>query len=467
MSTFTEFKDRLYNRIDDITIFNCADISLFKVALDGLKVDYVGKGKVRPFALHSRFMFDLVVIGKKFRYQKTAPKVGSDFSANVSKEIIVTEVGRLVKGTDEGSKSFYFQNIMEAIGRENLVYVAENSSTNDLNFDFKISEIQKIVETRYLSSTENQFRTQVRATYKKIKRSRLFSAHELKNIKFAFHKFFMEYRAWDYFLSNLPNLKRAYFVCHYHKESQIAAFRKHSIQSIELQHGIIAPQDIFYVLPQIVKSVQSKLLCADRILVYGRYWKSILEMGYEYKPEQIDIVGYYPFEGTGEISKRKLNIQKLIEGKVNVVVVTTQTYLDQYFINYVRWLQDQVDGSSTVILLKPHPAEDSSIYKKEFESSSVTFVVDETLVVLFSFASIHISIYSTTLYDALRYKVKNYCIYVEDYKDYIEAIVESGIAQLITSNQNPLSYADQSSKPAIDPNYYFENFDKFKLIKVA
>jgi hypothetical protein len=58
-------------------------------------------------------------------------------------------------------------------------------------------------------------------------------------------------------------------IVHYHNEGKALAFKRKDIKTIELQHGLIAATDVFYVFPPQTKSIINKALFADEIWVYG------------------------------------------------------------------------------------------------------------------------------------------------------------------------------------------------------
>jgi hypothetical protein len=306
-----------------------------------------------------------------------------------------------------------------------------------------------------LTKQENSFRKNLKQTFKSIENATIFDEKELENIKFAIHKFFLEYIIWKRALSEFPNLKKAFFVCHYHKEGLILALKRANIQCIELQHGLIAEQDIFYVFPAQVKAIKDKSLFADELWVYGAYWKKVVLKGTEYNSNQIKTIGYYLFENMVE------NLPAIEYSESDkVVVITTQTFLHKEFIDFtIRFYENQAAiGNKLTVLVKPHPAEDTNIYIKAFQKFEDIKVVTIPINELFSRFKIHISVYSTTLFDALRYGVKNYVFMVPQCSDYVNGVLAAKIAVLIDESFNNFSLKDKEFGE-MDSNYYYQPFN--------
>ena len=69
--TFTDFKNNFYNKVEDITLFDCGDINLLKVVLDGLKVKYTSKGKVNSYLFYPLWLYNLYCFIKRKKRKNT------------------------------------------------------------------------------------------------------------------------------------------------------------------------------------------------------------------------------------------------------------------------------------------------------------------------------------------------------------------------------------------------------------
>ncbi|MFN5184026.1 MAG: hypothetical protein ACK5D5_13480, partial [Bacteroidota bacterium] len=273
-------------------------------------------------------------------------------------------------------------------------------------------------------------------TYKKIQKAEIFDSIELKNIYAAIQKFFYEYISWNYFFSKVK-INGVIIIAHYHREGFILACRRNGIKILELQHGLIAKEDIFYVFPEQVRAVVDRSLFPDKIFVFGKYWADVLKDGYEFHSNNVKILGYYPSVGKIISHSDKEKIEKLVKGKISVLL-TTQKFLHDFFIDYVKKHFSQLTDDR-VVVVKPHPGENIAIYN-ELNLLKNIHVLEFDLGLLLSNTNYHLTIFSTTVFDALRYNKVSACIGLDQFEDYISSITKLGIAKRIEINQNPFDF---------------------------
>ncbi len=457
MSTFTNFKTQFYSRINNFELFDCGDVNLLKVVLDGLKVNYISKGNVRAYIFYPLFIYNFISFIKRVFFLKKNTQFNKDnfFKSKENTQFLVSDIGRIIYDSDKNPKSVYFDNIIKHLGRHDCIIVLDQLIDKGLDYDICVSKIYDQLIYKPLSKDEKIFRKNLLNTFTNIKKQNIFTSKELKNIQFAFHLFFNQFKIWNTLLNCFPKLKKAYFVCHYHKEGQIYALRKKNVECIELQHGLIAPQDIFYIFPQQILSIKHKALFPDKILVYGKYWKTILLKGCEFSENQIKILGYYLYDNFSNFEIEKKQLDSIINNK-KVILVTTQTFLHDYFIKFIKELEYKINTlhAEYIILVKPHPSENIILYTSEFKNSECVNISTLPVNLLFQKTNIHISIYSTTLYDAVRFGIQNYVFKIPDYQDYTDEIIKSGIANEITSIQELLSNNELPIKYCNNFNYY-------------
>ncbi len=469
--TFSEFKRDFYSKVKDFTLFDSGEFNLLKVVLDGLKVDYASKGKIRLFVFSSplliNFYFFVNRLRINFSYGKSpVRKDWIDALKKVSKRkyITIDPGGRTLK-TEDGNISFYFGNILNALGKENVISIVEGRKPNLPANELHIAEYNALLASvcgKLKKEDKKQLRLLLQ-TYRGIEASGIFSESEKLNIRIAIQQFFIQNLFWRNALRYI-NPERVLLWPHYHREGCIAAFREKNIPVTELQHGLIAAEDIFYVLPQQVRSVERKALFADEIGVYGQFWKDQLLKGAGYEEKQIKIIGYYPVSIVPS-EKSVENYKATFPGKKNILV-TTQTFMHEYFCDYILFLSaDLLERQLPYgILVKLHPAESIEKYAAISGLENVK-IVNENLDVLFKAVDLHISSYSTTLFDALRYDVPNFSIWVELYSDYIALFRNEGISHIIKSDENPLDISS-TGKQHKESNYYYEQFDANSLNKL-
>jgi len=456
--TFSSFKNDFYSRIKDFSIFDVNDINILKVVLDGLKVNYVSKGKVNSF------MFYPYPIYKTYCFFKSLEKqtFKSKLNVNTTNRVIIIDNNRRVKESDNSKKSLYFDNIVKLLDKSSLQIIQYPSTTKKVyNDEESYSFFENIFLFEKLTNEEKKFRQSLIETFVRIKKSKLFTESELKNIKFSIHRFFHEYKVWNRILDLYPNINKSLLVCHYHKEGIIYSMKRKNIFTIELQHGLIAQQDIFYCFPDSTKQIIDKALFANQIWVYGEYWKNVLMKGAEYSENKIFNIGYYLYEKM--FSKEdNFKLENIIV--TDTILITTQTHLHEEFIDFAKKLYNFKIASNKnfSIVIKPHPAENKEIYLSAFKDFSQIYVVDIPINILFKHIKVHISIYSTTLYDALRFGVKNYVFSIPRCKDYVLEIVNNGVAELIEDDLG--NFYSNSVSNKIDSSYYFEDFNKNLLL---
>jgi len=456
MSTFTKFKDDFYARVPDLRLFDCGEINLTKVVLDGLKVNYAGKGALRPFLFYPLPLYHAFVAAKRLRQ-----KSGDSFQRLQhlkGRPYLVSEVGRLTPGPDGKQQSLYFPAIVAQLQRKQVTIVADKVADASPDHDATVAQLNDWFLYQPLTPKEKAWRQQLLAAFDRINASGIFNAAELENIRFAIHRFFYQYKVWSRFLDLFPTLTTCYFTCHYHKEGQILALKERGIRCVELQHGLIAAQDIFYVFPPALKPVKDKALFADEILVYGPYWKDVLLQGAEYDEDQIHIAGYYLYEHASVFQKEEEALKALTSGK-RVYLLTTQTFLHDAFIRFANDLASEITarGENALVLLKPHPAEKKEMYEAAFQQHEVIRVTTLPLPILFRAASLHISIYSTTLYEALRFGLSNYVFDAQGCEDYVDGIVASGVATRVASAAGLFQQVSKNTQA--DPAVFFSAFD--------
>jgi hypothetical protein len=461
--TFAAFKEEFYGKVKDLSVFDSGEINLLKVVLDGLKVDYASKGKIRVFIFYPAFIrntfFFLLKIKKTFSGVKkiVTGKSLENLKEKTGKSILIIDpAGRVVFSGDK-IISLYFGNIRKVLKEENCFTVLEGTKKMVPENDFQIREynVHLAVEIGIREKADKELLVSLQTTYNAICDVSVFTENEKLNIRIAFQQFFIMAIFWRKIVSVLKPCKVLLWP-HYHREGCILAFREKGIPVIELQHGLIAEEDIFYVLPERVKAIQKRALFADEIWVYGNYWKEQLLKGAGYAPEQIKICGYFPV--VSEATEKVIfEYRNFCPGK-KIILITTQTSMHEYFCSYIRFLSENLQKRNLpyFIFVKLHPAELPEKYSTLGALENVR-IVNESVDVLFSFVDLHVSVYSTTLFDAIRFGVPNFSIYLEPFSDYLESIRKENISRIIQPDENPVDFPDTSTTTR-PKEYYYEAF---------
>jgi hypothetical protein len=436
--TFSTFKTQFYSKVPDLALFDCEDFNLLKVVLDGLKVNYAKRGIVNQEIFQNTFSFHLKRIVRRIKHH-SAVRLGRSTYADLQKKInapyLLFDNGRIAQDTDGKEVSFYFNRIEKFLGKEKCVTIYQAKTRLDQGPDIHKLSFVNLYDP--YSKEEKEFIIRLKSSYRNIENEGIFSNEELLNIRVAINKFFHEYRTWKYILEN-GKVKYALFDEHYHREGFILALKRKGIKVVELQHGLIAREDIFYVFPPQVKSVAKKALFPDKLFTYGEYWSRILAEGSEFDKNQVEVLGLYQEINTNVSPEHLKQLNDFLKGEL-FVLVTTQTFLHKYFIEYIEWLSEDLkkNSSNVKIVVKMHPSEKMENYKELDRLNNVTIINCNTEYLL-SKCQWHISSYSTTLYDATKYSCTNFSIYIEQSKDYIESFVKEGISVLIKKGENPV-----------------------------
>lgn len=461
--TFSQFNKNFYSRIPDLSVFDCEEYNLLKVVLDGLKVDYQKKGidkqnifKPSPVSFLLRLARTIKHASSVARAKKKCSKVAPQLSV----PYLLFDNGRMAQKENEGNVSYNFDRIEKYLGSENCVTIYQ--SKTELKKGEPIQNLFLATLFSNYSGEDKKMINHLKTTYFRIKNLGVFDKKELFNIRVAINKFFDEYRFWRFILRE-STVKYALFQGHYHQEGFILALKRKEIKAIELQHGLIAAEDIFYVFPKVVQKIASKSLFSDKIFTYGSYWSDVLQKGFEFTDQQADVLGVYQESNTYVEREQKKKIDDFVSGN-KVILVTTQTFLHSYFGNYVAWLSEDLERieSQVKIIVKNHPAEKASDYSSIANKKNVLLIAANTEYLL-SICNWHVSCYSTTLYDATKYSCSNFSLYIEACSDYTDTFIKEGISQLIRKDQNPISLVLSSdSEIKFDKKTLYEDFDKYK-----
>ena len=440
--TFTEFKKEFYNRVPDLSIFDCMEFNILKVVLDGLKVNYLSRGlHVNNNFFCNGFLFYIKESLKAINDKNKLPK------GNSHQKVLLFGSVRSSKICGK-FKSVYYNKLIEYYKRINCYLFLGANVYEKLDFDYSMKNNEDV--SFPFSNKDFTIRKNLLLTFNKINQLD-FNKEELDNIKIAIYIFYKQYTFYNRFITK-SEFKIAYLTCHYHKEGFILAAKRNNLLVYELQHGIIAKQDIFYNYPKELKLFRHKALFPDKILVFGSYWASVLLNGNCFDFNQIDVLGNYLTSNNNLLESEK----QLFKTKFSYILITTQTKMSNHYATYIRFLSEYIkdNGLNYKIIVKNHHSEDVESYNEVYKFENVICSKSEVYS-LFKIAEKHISIYSTTLYDALIYDLENYTLNSKGFEDYVSQIEDSGIAQKIETNQFPFKNPSINNKINID-DYYSE-----------
>lgn len=467
---FTEKKSKFNTYIDQPELFDCGDISVIKLFQYAIFREN-GFG-AKSFWKYPFFLINLIFFIKRLRIKKRVK-----LHKNTNCKVLVGDIHRCVMDNDGNYKSRYFTNILSFLKSLKINYLFLNTTqiASECKHDISISELYPYYSVLPLNNDDKVFLKNVRRCFKNIIQTLNLSDDKIKIFEEIIQIFWQEYRTYRFLLTHYPDIQLAFLFPHYQKESLIYALRKKGIKIIELQHGLIAEEDMFYIYDKKILPVKDKALFADEMWVYGEYWKNILLKGYEYNPNQIKVFGYYLYYKKEYSAEFKQFIASIRQQYSTIILVTLQKNMEHYFAEYIHFLlkDAQQKKQSVVVIIKPHPSATQDITQFLDTHFSNAIVVNYPTEWLLQNCDIHFSIYSTTLFDALMFNIKhNYALKHPLFSDYVEGIVKQGIAKELLLEENIIDKINlninNTEEQHLNPRYLYADVnwnDLTNLIK--
>jgi len=207
----------------------------------------------------------------------------------------------------------------------------------------------------------------------------------------------------------------------YGKATQIEACKRLGVPVVELQHGVIDPYHLGYSFP----GDRTKWLFPDHLLVYGSFWRDSVE--YPIPDDRVLPVGY-PF------MESRLSSHKGAETTDQVVFVS-QGAIGDRLSRFAAELADDPRFEPDIVY-KLHPAE-TARYPDEYPwlasaDLRVADGSDESLYDLFAGSTAQVGVYSTAVYEGLRFGLRTYLV---DFPGAVKLrpLVDDGVAALVDS----------------------------------
>lgn len=357
-------------------------------------------------------------------------------------EYAIIDPDRTVLDNDGKWHSMYFDNIRKIIPTNQLSLLSNVSKTND-HYDFNITTLKEQLPP--LDQTEKNILREINTSVKHAANSKRFSKYELMHLKSQMHIFFESFRLY-YRLFIKQRTKHILLTCHYHNEGLISAMKLLNISTTEIQHGLIARNDIYYVYDPQFKENMYQAMMPDRIIVYGPYWKQMLQQGCEFEPQNIYVGGDYLYR-LPRSSEKKIT-------KENMILICAQKTMSKDYIKYILILLDLIKTyPDWKVTIKLHPLEWLKDDYYALEKYGVQVVSNEiSLDTLLMRSKIHITIYSTTIYDAIGLDIVNFSL--QNFgimRDYAQGMITEGVALPLYTHENPIEkYYKIKEQPDIE-----------------
>lgn len=440
--------ERFLAAFEDPHIFDCGAFNLLKVAQDAI-LRQVGSKAGRTYFDQPRALIRAYFALKRLRSPR---KLNLDRWAD--KTLLAALPPRFVE-REEGPAQLYLDNLAPHLRPcEPLLMYLHGAKKMSVPPDVDKATIDKAFGAEPMDDVQWQFITDLNACYGRISSSGWFSPRALKHIRVGFDEFWRNFRAMDAFIAGLQ-LKHAMLVPGYYTEYLIAALKKHNVEVIELQHGVITPASHFYCYPKKVAPVADRALFADRIWTFGAFWKSQLLRGIGFNADQIQVLGDY-FVRRVQAPAALTELEKFEKCYTERVLVGTQTKRERHFIQLVGALSDRyvTDRPSAGIIVKPHPAENPALYEALARRDNV-LITDASLDFLYPRVGAYVSMYSNTLFEAARHKeLRIFVLMAEETAAFVRGVAESGVAKILHSDDDPLAEAGGQSDRVAELEFF-------------
>lgn len=456
--TYSSFKEWFYSSFPDLSIFNFNNYNLFKVVIGGLRSNFTFS---TYFANHLLYLY-FAPIYNRIRLSPRRPSWPLKFASQ--KELLIIDSGRYIEENDS-SKSIYFYNIIKLLQEHKISHYLISKKTYpdtiDNKADLDFSEALKITKSKFCTKQERDIYYAIIAIIKTIKKSNL-TQDQIRSITCNLQLFFEEFRVWNYVLDSICP-RKILFICHYYNEGLILSAKIKGVPTIELQHGLISTVDLFYNFPESAFPILSKSLFPDKILTYGEYWNSVLEKGGVHLASRITDVGFSQYTPPTNLDSQEL--LGFIKNK-KVLLITTQVSLAAIWINYISWLANDCISLEldAAIVVKIHPAEKKDEYIELRKWDNVRIIDDISLHKLIPISNIHMTIYSTSIFDSIRMgQLNNYSLFTELCEDYVTELSAIGVCEVIQEKQNPFLLKEKQNE--IKKELFYTDFSEYGFLK--
>jgi hypothetical protein len=166
------------------------------------------------------------------------------------KEIMIHIPSKIVMDDNNQPHSQFFDWVNDT---QNKVFVVSNKSPLKYHSTIDLKELYQLSNYYKLNNFTKDILNEIIGILSELKKSDVISKKDYSYLKSSFYLFFDYLMFYDFVLSNFPDLQKMIFITHYHKEALIACCLNRGIKTIELQHGLISKNDIYYVYPDYIK----------------------------------------------------------------------------------------------------------------------------------------------------------------------------------------------------------------------
>lgn len=431
-----EVSERFFQSFDDPEIFGCGRFNLLKVAQDSLIRRVGKKGFFATYFDKPNWFLKLLFRLKSLRKGKLELAIDKSLQ---QRPLLVIVPPRFVPDATGQPKLQYFENFGQHLPREKyaVMYLHQPENLHEKP-DILLQQMLQQFDSIPPDAEELKFLSDLRNCYHRIQKQGRFSVSDLHHIKTGFDEFWRQFRALKRSFSKF-RFKKALLIPGYFTEYLIAALKDNHVEVTEIQHGVITPASHFYIYPPQVKSVAHQALFADKIWLFGDFWKQQLLKGSEYPEEKMMIIGdYFVRQETPPSDLQRFGA--FVTQFPRLLLIGTQTKRHPQFIELIRSLSEKYSSENNQcgIIVKPHPAENPELYAEVANLDNVLFT-DASLDFLYLRCEAYVSMYSNTLFEATRISgLKRFVLWTEETAALSEAVAASGVAAILKDHDDPM-----------------------------
>jgi hypothetical protein len=241
----------------------------------------------------------------------------------------------------------------------------------------------------------------------------IFTINAIKNFSLQYKK----YRT----LLKKKTPSEIYIVCSYGKEGLIHAANKQGVVVIELQHGLISEYHAGYSFQG-----NSVPYFPDKVLLFGWYWYDSSSIPLQ--KSSVSVIGYDYFNQENRKYSRSVKVPK------SVLIVSQPSLGDSLLI---KSLELAASNRNYIFIYRLHPKEKSDFRRRYSRvlnmaqgcSNLVFEYCEKPLYELFSETEFLIGVSSTSVYEALAFKMKIILIDIAKNND-MSFLTDNNIAHL-------------------------------------
>ncbi|MEO0404457.1 MAG: hypothetical protein AAF193_06265, partial [Bacteroidota bacterium] len=299
-------------------------------------------------------------------------------------ELLLLDSGRTFPDAQGEMHSVYFHHWIEGAQKGKITHAIVPSGIQDAVADIQLSQLQGLSNAK-LNKQEQILLEEINKVIKKVIQSGHLNQDQLNYLKSAFHRFFEEFH---FYFQLLQHQKTQTIVAtnHYHQEGLIAACKILGIRFVEIQHGLMSQNDLYYhydkdILP---KTDLTLAFFPDDLILYGPFWKQLLSTGSEHRNTRIHIGGDYVFRA----EEKQVQTEK-----EKIIFIGAQKNMHEPYMEYLKKLMPMMESHPEWnVVIKLHPLEKKKDLYYSFKHPQLQVVGNESdLMDLLSRCAIQIS----------------------------------------------------------------------------